>query len=63
MKHEDVKQDKKLMAKVAKKEVKRHEKAMHGTGYAKGGVTNEMLKQHGRGMAKVINQRGNSRGR
>ena len=32
-------------------------------GYAKGGVTNEMLKQHGRGMAKVINQRGNSRGR
>ena len=63
MKHEDVAKDKKLMAKVAKKEVKRHEKAMHGKGYAKGGVTNEMLKQHGRGMAKVINQRGNSRGR
>jgi hypothetical protein len=54
---------KKEMEKVAKKEVKRHEKAMHGKGYAKGGVTNEMLKQHGRGMAKVINQRGAARGR
>jgi len=63
MKHEDVAKDKKLMAKVAKKEVKRHEKAMHGKGYAKGGVTNESIKQYGRGMAKVINQRGASRGR
>ena len=63
MKHEDVAKDKKLMAKVAKKEVKRHEKAMHGKGYAKGGKTNLDMKKYGRGMAKVINQRSSGRGR
>lgn len=65
MKHEDVAKDKKLMRKVAKTEVKRHEKAMHGKakGMFKGGVTNEALKQYGRGMAKVMNQRSSGRGR
>ena len=53
--------DMKKVSKVAKKEVKRHEKAMHG--YAKGGKTNLDMKKYGRGMAKVINQRGSSRGR
>jgi hypothetical protein len=55
----------KEMAKIAKREVKRHEKAMHDKTkkFSKGGVTNESLKQYGRGMAKVINQRGASRGR
>jgi hypothetical protein len=37
MKHEDIKQDMPMMAKVASKAVKGHEKRMHGM--AKGGVT------------------------
>lgn len=45
------------MKKVAKEEVKAHEKRMHGKGYAKGGKTNLDMKKYGRGMAKVINQR------
>lgn len=63
MKHEDAAKDKKLMSKVAKTEVKRHEKAMHGKRMFKGGVTNEALMKHGRGMAKVMNQRSSGRGR
>lgn len=57
--------DMKKVSKVAKKEVKRHEKAMHGKvkKMSKGGVTNESLKQYGRGMAKVMNQRSSGRGR
>jgi hypothetical protein len=46
MKHSDIAKDKPMMKKVAKQEVKAHEKAMHGMkkggmakGYAKGGVT------------------------
>lgn len=66
MKHADVKQDKPMMSKIAKKEVKAHEAKMHkgakkmakgGKAYAKGGKTNEMMKTYGRGMAKVMNQR------
>jgi hypothetical protein len=37
MKHEDIKEDMPMMKKVAKQEVKSHEKRMHGM--AKGGVT------------------------
>ena len=37
MKHDDMKQDMPMMKKVAKQEVKAHEKSMHGM--AKGGVT------------------------
>jgi hypothetical protein len=37
MKHDDIKQDMPMMEKVAKKEVKAHEKSMHKM--AKGGVT------------------------
>jgi hypothetical protein len=41
MAHSDMAKDKPMMKKVAKEEVKAHEKAMHGKtkGYAKGGVT------------------------
>ena len=42
------------MKKVAKAEVKAHEKKMHG--YAKGGKTNAQMKALGRGLAKVANQ-------
>lgn len=56
MKHEDIKQDKPLMEKIAKKAVKGHEKKMHGM--KKGGVTSMDMKKHGRNMARVMNQRG-----
>lgn len=51
------------MKKVAKAEVKAHERRMHKKGMAKGGVTNEMLKSMGRNMARVANQRSSGRGR
>jgi hypothetical protein len=58
----DLKQDKKMIAGA----VHKHEKKMHPgkpmTKLAKGGKTNEMMKQYGRGMAKVVNQRGSGRG-
>lgn len=58
MKHEDVKQDKALMKKVAKSEVKSHEKRMHGAKkMAKGGVTTEQMKSMGRNLARVANQK------
>lgn len=47
--------------KVAKAEVKAHEKRMHGM--KKGGVTSMDMKRMGRNMARVANQRGSSRGR
>lgn len=49
------------MKKVAKAEVKAHEKRMHKM--AKGGPTSMAMKQQGRNMARVVNQRGSSRGR
>jgi hypothetical protein len=48
------------MKKVAKAEVKAHEKRMHGKGYAKGGKTNMQMKTLGRGLAKVANQKKSS---
>ena len=56
MKHEDIKQDKPVMEKIAKKAVKGHEKRMH-KGMAKGGVTGEAMKAVGRNMARANNQR------
>ena len=48
-----------MMKKVAKAEVKAHEKRMHGAKkMAKGGVTNDMLKSMGRNMARAKNQGG-----
>lgn len=47
--------------KIAKAEVKAHEKRMHGM--KKGGVTSMDMKRMGRNLARVANQRGSSRGR
>lgn len=55
MKHEDIKQDKPVMEKIAKKAVKGHEKKMHGM--KKGGVTSSEMKSVGRNMARANNQR------
>ena len=61
MKHEDAKKDKPIMEKVAKKAVKGHEQRMHGVKkMAKGGKTNLQMKQLGRGLAKVANQKKSS---
>jgi hypothetical protein len=51
---------KEQMKKVAKSAVKSHEDKMHKgvKKMGKGGKTNEMMKTYGRGMAKVMNQRG-----
>ena len=52
------------MKKVAKAEVKAHEKRMHGVkGMKAGGPTSEDMKRMGRNMARVMNQRSNGRGR
>ena len=56
MKHEDIKQDKPVMEKIAKKAVKGHESRMHGM--KKGGVTSAAMKSMGRNMARAANQRG-----
>ena len=54
----DMAQDKKMV----KSAVGKHEKNMHPgkpmTKLAKGGKTNANMKSMGRGMAKVVNQRG-----
>jgi hypothetical protein len=54
----DMTQDKKMV----KSAIGKHEKNMHPgktpTKLAKGGKTNEMMLQYGRGLAKVANQRG-----
>ena len=50
MKHDDIKQDMPMMKKVAKQEVKAHEKSMHKM--AKGGVTRAdgcVMKGHTKG--------------
>ena len=54
----DMTQDKKMVTSA----IGKHEKNMHPgkkpTKLAKGGKTNEMMLQYGRGLAKVANQRG-----
>ena len=51
------------MRKIAKEEVSRHERAMHGKkGMRAGGKTNSDMKKYGRNMAKVMNQRSPMRG-
>lgn len=49
------------MKKVAKAEVKVHEKKMHGM--KKGGVASIDMKKMGRNMARAMNQKSGSRGR
>ena len=48
------------MKKVAKAEVKAHEKRMHTAKTAKGGKTNAQMKALGRNLAKVANQKKSS---
>ena len=53
--------DKESMKSIAKKEVKKHEKAMHGM--KAGGPTSMDMKKYGRNMARAMNQRSTGRGR
>lgn len=56
--------DKKEVKHIADVEVKKHEKRMHhAKGMKKGGPTSMDMKRMGRNMARVVNQRGSSRGR
>ncbi len=51
--------DTKQVKRIADREVKAHEKRMHGAKkMAKGGVTNDSLKALGRNMARSQNQGG-----
>jgi hypothetical protein len=61
MKHEDIKEDTPLIKKIAKQEVKSHEKRMHGM--KKGGVTSADMKKYGRNVARAMNQKSTGRGR
>ena len=46
------------MRKIAREEVGKHERAMHGKkSFRAGGKTNSEMKKYGRNMAKVMNQR------
>ena len=56
-KHSDAAQDRPMIKKIAGQEVKKHEKRLHGKKMAKGGKTNDQMKQMGRGLAKVANQK------
>jgi hypothetical protein len=50
--------DTKQVKKIAGKEVKSHEKRMHGSKkMAKGGVTTEQMKSLGRNLARAANQK------
>jgi hypothetical protein len=55
-KHDDAAQDKPMIKKIADKEIKKHEKRLHGM--KKGGVTGEAMRKVGRNMARANNQRG-----
>jgi hypothetical protein len=57
----DLKQDKKMIGSMINKHEKKMHQGMAPTKFAKGGKTNDMMKQFGRGMAKVVNQRGSAR--
>jgi hypothetical protein len=55
--------DVKQVKRIADKEVKAHEKRMHGVKkMAAGGKTNEQMLKLGRNLAKVANQRRTGRG-
>jgi hypothetical protein len=57
----DRKEVKKIADVEAKKEVKGHEKRMHGM--KKGGVTGEAMRKYGRNLARAMNQKSTARGR
>lgn len=60
MKHEDVKMDKAMMQKAVNKHESKLHKGEPMTKLAKGGKTNAQMKQLGRGLAKVANQKKSS---
>lgn len=65
-KHDDIAEDKKLIKKAIKMHDTQEHKGSKGTNLAKlkkGGVTGADLRKYGRNMARVINQKGSSRGR
>ena len=65
MEKDDMKQDKALIKKAFKMHDKQEHKDGKGTNLAKlkkGGVTSMAMKQHGRNLARAMNQRGSSRG-
>ena len=49
--------EKKEVRGIAKEEVKKHEKSMHGKKFYKGGKTDADMLKYGRNVAKVMNQR------
>jgi len=57
----DKKQVKQIADVEAKKEVKGHEKRLHGM--KKGGVTSLEMKKYGRNLARAMNQKSSGRGR
>lgn len=63
MKHDDVKEDKKMV----KKAIGMHDKQLHGgkktdlKGLKKGGVTSLEAKKYGRNLARAMNQKKSSR--
>lgn len=57
-KHDDAAKDKPLIKKIADKEIKKHEKRMHGAKkMAKGGPTSEDRMRLGRGLSRAANQK------
>jgi hypothetical protein len=60
MEKNDLAQDKAMIKKAFKQHDKQEHKGGKGTTLklAKGGKTNEMMKMHGRNIAKLMNQRG-----
>ena len=52
--------DKKQVKQIADKEVKAHEKRLHGM--KRGGVTSLEMKKYGRNVARAMNQKSSSRG-
>jgi hypothetical protein len=62
---EDMKEDKKLIKKAFAMHDKQEHKGGKGTNLsklAKGGVSGKAMMQHGRNMARVMNQRSSGRG-
>ncbi len=59
MKHDDMKEDKPFIKKIAKQEVKSHEKKMHKgvKGMKKGGPTSEDRMSMGRNMSRANSQK------
>jgi hypothetical protein len=58
----DIKQDKKMIAAAIHKHEKHDHPGKSLTKLAKGGVSGKAMMQHGRNMARVMNQRSSGRG-